>query len=125
MAACVLWLDSQHAKIFKISPAGIKRKVVKLNKIRHHNNNYERNLENSEEKFFIDVIRAIGEVNERFLIMGPAEAKLNFKKYLEKHRLQKLLKPLVSVVPLEELTDNQILEASRVQFRRYDLYHPI
>lgn len=125
MAACVLWIDSQYARVFKISAAGIKRKIVKLNRIQHHNGHVERNLLNAEEKFFQDVIHAIGEVSERFLIMGPAQAKLNFKKYLEKHNYRKLLRPLVTVVAAEDMTDNQILEASRLQFRRYDLFHPV
>lgn len=125
MAACVLWIDSQYARIFKISAAGIKRKIVKLNRIQHHNGHVERNLMNAEEKFFQDVIEALGEVTERFLIMGPAQAKLNFKKYLEKHNYKKLLRPLVSVMTVEDITDNQILETSRLQFRRYDLFHPV
>ncbi|MCC2679444.1 MAG: hypothetical protein K0R29_2020 [Pseudobdellovibrio sp.] len=125
MAACVLWIDSQYARVFKISAAGIKRKIVKLNRIQHHNGHVERNLLNAEEKFFQDVIAAIGEVTERFLIMGPAQAKLNFKKYLEKHNYRNLLRPLVTVMAAEDMTDNQILEASRLQFRRYDLFHPV
>jgi len=125
MAACVLWIDSQYARVFKISAAGIKRKIVKLNRIQHHNGHVERNLLNAEDKFFQDVIAAIGEVTERFLIMGPAQAKLNFKKYLEKHNYRNLLRPLVTVMAADDMTDNQILEASRLQFRRYDLFHPV
>lgn len=125
MAACVLWIDSQYARVFKISAAGIKRKIVKLNRIQHHNGHVERNLLNAEEKFFQEVIAAIGEVSERFLIMGPAQAKINFKKYLERHGHRDLLRPLVSVMTVDDMTDNQILETSRLQFRRYDLFHPV
>jgi stalled ribosome rescue protein Dom34 len=125
MAACVLWIDSLKARVFKISAAGIKRKIVKLNKIQHHNGHVERNLLNAEEKFFEEVVAAIGEVTERFLIMGPAQAKLNFKKYLERHHYRNLLRPLVTVMTVDDLTDNQILEASRLQFRRYDMFHPV
>lgn len=125
MAACVLWIDSQYARVFKISAAGIKRKIVKLNRIQHHNGHVERNLLNAEEKFFQDVIKAIGDVTERFLIMGPSQAKLNFKRYLERHNYRNLLRPLVTVMAADDMTDNQILEASRLQFRRYDLFHPV
>ena len=121
--ACVLWIDSLHAKIFRITPEGVSKKSLKLNKIQHHTNHYEKNLQNSEDKFFAEVVEALGDISERFLIMGAGPAKIFFKSYLEKHRCSHLLKALVDVVTIDSVSDNQILEASRTHFKKFDMFH--
>ncbi|MGZ3726452.1 MAG: hypothetical protein ACXWQQ_11660 [Pseudobdellovibrio sp.] len=122
MATCVVWIDSVHAKVFTITAAGVKRKTVKLNFIQHSNGNHERNLLNAEEKFFHKVADSIHGPLDRLLVMGSGVAKENFKKHLDKHYHNELYKILASVETLSELTDNQILEASRNYFKKYDLY---
>lgn len=122
MSSCLVWIDSVHAKVFDISPSGIKRKVVKLNAIQHSNNHYEANRLNSEENFFHDVATTLGKDAERFLIMGPGVAKGNFKKHLERHH-HPLIPKLVGIETLADVSDNKILEASRNHFKKYNAYH--
>ena len=113
MSSCVVWLDYVHAKVFKLSVAGVRRKVV--NSISHP--------EESEEKFFADVANEIGEPPERLLIMGEGAAKLSFKKFLEKNHQKNLMESLVGIEPLPDVTDLQILEASRKYFKKHSGYN--
>lgn len=122
MSACVIWLDSEHAKIFKISASGIEKKEMKhhsVNPIGAHHDNYKHN---AEEKFFHEVAMAVGTVEE-LLVMGAGMAKTHFKNHLDKHHHSSLAKHLVGVEALDHLTDNQILEAGRKFFKKYNTYN--
>jgi stalled ribosome rescue protein Dom34 len=122
MSACVVWIDSEHAKIFSISTSGVEKKMMKhhsVNPIGAHHDNHKHN---AEEKFFHDVALAIGHVEE-LLIFGAGMAKLHFKSHLDKHHHQQLAKHVVGVETLDNLTDNQILEASRKFFVKFNKFH--
>jgi stalled ribosome rescue protein Dom34 len=122
MSACVVWIDSENAKIFKITEAGIEKKELSghtVNPIGAHHDNHKHN---AEEHFFHDVAAAIGTVEE-LLVFGAGVAKNHFKTHLEKHHHQQLAKNLVGVEPLDHLTDNQILEASRQFFKKYNAFN--
>ena len=123
MQACIVWVDYLHARVFKVSPTGIVKKVIKLNAIQHSNGHRARNFENSEEKYFQDVVNAIGKPPLNLLVMGSGLAKNNFQDFLEKKQKNKLYKCLVGFVKIADLSDNQILKASRQFFKKYSLYH--
>jgi stalled ribosome rescue protein Dom34 len=112
MGSCVVWVDSVHAKVFKLSVAGVKRKIIHINATHP----------NSEESFFQDVMNEIGEPPERLLIMGSGTTKNDFKKFLEKYHKDNLLESLVGVEPLPDVNDLQILEASRRYFKKHSDY---
>lgn len=112
MGSCVVWVDSVHAKVFKLSVAGVKKKLLQINA----------DHPNSEESFFHDVMNEIGEPPERLLIMGSGTAKNDFKKFLEKYHKANLLESLVGVEPLPDANDLQILEASRKYFKKHSDY---
>ena len=122
MSTCVVWIDSTHAKVFTITVSGVKRKIVKLNVIQHSNGHHDRNMENAEEKFFHKVAMAIIDSPDRLLVMGAGPAKEKFKKHLDHHHHNDLFKILTSVETLSELSDNQILEASRNYFKKNHTY---
>ena len=113
MGSCVVWVDSVHAKVFKLSVAGVKRKIIHINAAHP----------GTEESFFHDVTSEIGAPPERLLIMGSGPAKNELKKYLQKFHYHDLLESLVGVEPLPEVTDLQILEASRKYFKKHSSYY--
>lgn len=122
MSACVIWIDSEHAKIFKISATGVQKKELKhhtVNPIGAHHDNHKHN---AEEHFFHEVATEIGQVEE-LLVFGAGVAKAHFKTHLEKHNHSQLSKSLVGVEALDHLTDNQILEASRKFFKKYNTFN--
>ncbi len=122
MSACVLWLDSEHAKIFKISSSGIDKKVIKHHEVNPIGKHHDNHKHNAEEHFFHQVATAIGHTEE-LLVFGAGMAKTHFKTHLETHHHEQLVKHLVGVEPLDNLTDNQILEASRTFFKKYNTFN--
>ena len=122
MSACVIWLDSEHAKIFKISPAGVEKKMLKHHSVHPIGSHHDAHKHNSEEKFFHDIAGSLGSVDE-LLVFGAGMAKNHFKTHLEKHFHEKLAKHLVGVEALDDLTDNQILEASRKFFKKFNTFN--
>ena len=123
MQACIVWVDYLHARVFKVSPTGIVKKVIKLNAIQHSNGHRAGNFKISEENYFQDVINAIGKPPLHLLVMGSGLAKNNFQDFLEKKQKNKLYKCLVGLVKIADLSDNQILKASRQFFKKYSLYN--
>lgn len=122
MSVSIVWIDSEHAKIFNISAAGMDKKVLKhhsINPIGAHHDNHKHN---GEEKFFHDVAEAIDKTDE-LLIFGSGMAKHHFRNHLVKHHHSDLTKTLVGVEALDHLTDNQILEAGRKFFKKYNTYN--
>lgn len=117
MSASVLWLDTEHAKVFKISAESVEKKEVKLHGKSHSNSHQESHKDNLELQFFKEVCTTIGNVEE-LLVFGPGMAKTHFRTFLEKNHKNDLYKHLVGVEPLDSMTDNQILETSRKFFKK-------
>lgn len=122
MSACVVWIDSEHAKVFKISASGIEKKTMKHHSVDNKSSHHDEHKHNAEEHFFHSVADTIGKVEE-LLVFGSGLAKTHFKAHLEKHHHKELAKHLVGVETLDHLSDNQILEAARKFFKKYNTYN--
>ena len=83
---------------------------------------HDKHKHNAEEHFFHEIATAIGKMDE-LLVFGSGMAKTHFKTHLEKHNHHDLTKSLVGVEVLENLTDNQILEAGRKFFKKFNTYN--
>lgn len=122
MSACVVWMDSEHARIFKITAKGIEKTSLKHHEEhpigRHHDNHKH----NTEEHFFHKVALAVGQPEE-LLVFGAGMAKTHFHTHLKKHRHADLAKSLVGVEPLDHVSDNEILESARKFFKKFNLYN--
>ena len=124
MSACVIWMDSEHAKIFKISSTGVQKISLKHHESHPIGARHDNHKHNSEEHFFHEVTKAVGEVEE-LLVFGAGMAKSHFKSHLENHHHANLAKHLVGVEPLDNLSDNQILESARKFFKKYNTYNSV
>lgn len=122
MSACVVWIDSEHAKLFKISASGIQKSEMKKHGAQHSNSHQDSHNSHQEELFFKEVSKAVGKVEE-LLVFGPGPAKTHYKSHLEKHHKNDIVPHLVGVEALEKLTDNQILEASRKFFKKFNQFN--
>ncbi len=122
MSSCIIWIDSEHAKIFKISPTGIEKKMLHHHTVNPIGARHDNHKHNAEEHFFHEVATAIGKPEE-LLVFGAGMAKTHFKTHLETHHHNELAKHLVAVETLDHLTDNQILEAGRKFFKKFNTYH--
>jgi stalled ribosome rescue protein Dom34 len=77
MSACVVWIDSENAKIFKISATGIEKKVMHTHTVNPIGARHDSHKHNAEEHFYHEVALAIGQVEE-LLIFGAGVAKSHF-----------------------------------------------
>lgn len=122
MSSCVIWLDSQNAKVFHVSAAGVQKKELHRHGTSHSNGHVETHAKSEEEKFYHEVAQAVGHAEE-LLVMGPGVAKSHFKTHLENHRHQDLMKHLIGVESLDSVSDNQVLEAARKHFKKFHQFN--
>ncbi|MEK6628749.1 MAG: hypothetical protein AABY53_08995 [Bdellovibrionota bacterium] len=122
MSACVLWIDSEHAKVFKISATGIVKKQLSHHSVNPIGSRHDQHKINAENNFFHEVALSIG-LTEELLILGAGLAKNHFKNHLESHHHQELHKHIVGMEALDSVSDNQILEFSRKFFKKYNTYN--
>lgn len=124
MAAYVIWMDSKEGKVFDLTPEGTKARHIHTHGHKNkpqpygdHNGEHHR----ANEGLYKDIAESVKDAKE-IILMGPADAKLHFKAYLEKHYAHSLAKKIVAVETVDHPTDNQILANARKFFKTYDLF---
>lgn len=119
----VVWLDSKEAKIFELKPNGIEKSHLGKKDIDHHrrhkNDIY---VDNNFEHFFHDLAGKL-KMADQLLLLGPGLAKNHFKSYIESHAPNTLAKKIIGLENLENVSENQILEAAHKFFKRYFLFN--
>jgi stalled ribosome rescue protein Dom34 len=121
MAAAILFIDSDHAKIFKLEVGKIDTKAMKKHEIQHHLT-ADKNNEEHEKHFFSEVTQELNEVTQ-LLVVGPGFAKNRFKTYVETHHHETLAKGIVGLETVDHPTDPEVLAIGRKFFKDYDLFH--
>lgn len=123
MSAVAVWLDSEHAKIFRFSAKGIEKKELKKHSHKHSNSHQDKHNHSDEEHFFHEVAQTIGSTEE-LLILGPGMAKTHFKTHLEKHHHEQLAKVVVGVESMDvHLTENEVVAHARKFFKKFNLFN--
>lgn len=124
MASYVIWMDSKEGKIFDLVPEGTKVRHLHTHGHKHpsqpggdNNKDHHHGL----DVFFSEIAASIRGAKE-IIVLGPSEAKLHFKSYLEKHFGNTLAKKLIAVETVDHPTDNQILAHGRKFFKEYDAF---
>lgn len=122
-----LWIDHKQAYLIRngakkveVIPSNVKPRVKftggsriggaynqNLDSERRHNDHYKLQL----DKYYAQVIKIIRNADSIF-IMGPGEAKLEFKKALQKHN--DLRKRLLKVESADKMTTNQMIAHVRL-----------
>jgi bisphosphoglycerate-dependent phosphoglycerate mutase len=120
MSAFVVYLDHEHAKVFKMIPAGSDQVKMDRREIRHHQNNEASKLKD-HNKFFHEVAGELGAASE-ILIVGHGTAKQEFVHHLENHHHADIKKKVVGVEAVDHPTDNQILALARKFFKKQHLF---
>jgi stalled ribosome rescue protein Dom34 len=121
MSACILFIDSDHAKIFKLNPDKIETSSLKIHDSKHRTTDDQKDAEH-EKHFFTDVTTALAGVGE-LLIVGPGLAKTRFKTHLDSHHHQTLAKGVVGIETIDHPTDPQIIAVGKKFFKTYDKFH--
>lgn len=120
MAACILFIDGEHAKFFNLNPG--KMETTALKKHDHATHTAHDKNEEHDKHFFHEVATHLKNVTE-LLIVGPGLAKNKFKTHLETHHHHDLAKKVVGIETVDHPTDAQIIAAGKKFFKAYDLFH--
>jgi len=118
----VVWLDHLRAVVIDFSrdsehvhlvPSDTEQRQI------HRKTGGDGGTKVSEDhKFFDDVVAAIGDARE-VLIVGPGQAKTNFRKDLD-HRHPKVADLVVAVEPMDHPKMDELLTYARKYFKRVD-----
>jgi hypothetical protein len=118
----VVWIDHREARVFHFNADEAQHEQVHpLNPTRHlHHKAHSIGSGNAPEdqNFFTAVAEAIGGAGE-VLITGPANAKLEFMKHVERHPAQ-LHARVAGVETLDHPSDGELLAHARHFFRAAD-----
>ncbi len=123
MSYYAIWIDHDHAKIFDFSPEG--EKVTSLHNKHHlnqHNSQGHSEKAEHQKKFYADIGTHLSS-NGKLLVMGPSQAKAEFKTFLEKHDNRNLAKTIVGVETLDKVSEGQIRDFAKKFFHRYNLFN--
>jgi stalled ribosome rescue protein Dom34 len=121
-----VWIDHDEAKIFYLNPETFDASSVQAphsHVRRHEGTTRERNHPTDEEHFFRDVARALDGAEE-ILVVGPAQAKLEFMKHVREHD-KPLAAKVLGVETVDHPTDGQLVAHARKYFRIADRKRPV
>ena len=120
-----VWIDHDEAKIFFLSPEAFDVSSVQAphsHVRRHEGITRERDRSADQEHFFRDVARALEGAAE-ILVVGPAQAKIEFMKHVREHDKPLAMKVL-GVETVDHPTDGQLVAHVRKYFRIADRMRP-
>ena len=120
----VVWLDHVEAHVQHFTREAVENKLVQGKPHRHLHT--KRNAQASghaaeDPAYFGEIAKALGDAQE-ILVVGPANAKIEFVKYLDRHAPQ-LKKNIVAVETVDHPSDGQVLAYARKHFRASDRMH--
>lgn len=120
MKALAVWIDSQEAKIFKFTYAGVENLHLKSHGKTHHAEVHGSNhpkAAGDAEKFFHEVSQNLkNETASQWLLMGPGLAHTHLEHHIQKHHPHMKPQILASEAVDHHLTEKQIIAHARKFF---------
>jgi hypothetical protein len=118
----VVWIDHHEARVFHFNDDEAQREQVHpkhpTRHIHHKANSVGSGHSAEDQNFFCAVVEAIGTA-QAVLITGPASAKHELVKHIERHP-SKLLARVAGVETVDHPTDGELLAYARQFFRAAD-----
>ena len=122
----MIWIDHHEARIFHINPSEVDKLVVRPNdptRHIHHKANAIGSGHAAEDQDFLHrVVESVADAGA-ILITGPANAKHELMKHLEKHDPQ-IAKIIAGVETLDHPTDGELIDHARRFFHAADKTSP-
>lgn len=116
MFAAVVWMDHEHAKIFRLLKGKMESEQVKNTYL------HDAKAEKKVDKFFHEVAKHLNGASE-ILLMGPGIAKQEFLHHLKHHHHESLAEKVVGVETVDHPSDAQILDKAHGFFKKFDLFY--
>jgi stalled ribosome rescue protein Dom34 len=115
----VIWIDQKEARIFDVDADKVEGSIVDSPgpHIHRHANEVDlrvRNHPDDEHRYFREVARAL-EGHGQVLLVGPAQTKLHFFRYVHEHDRQ-LETKIVGIESADHPTDAQLVAHLRTYF---------
>lgn len=127
MISSALWISSNEARAFRLTPDKVENHHFHRHGPHRHPVEHGKNHPVSEDsnRFFHEVADALMKNgNDRFLLVGPGPAKLHFKDWVAKH-LPKAAERIIGVEPMDKATDGEIVDFAHRYFRKVDKFEAI
>lgn len=123
----IVWMDSKEARIFAFNAADAERTRIEAHnpdrKVHHKAGVIGAGHMTLDAGFFDDIAAALHGTQE-WLLVGPANAKLELLKHIDKHA-PGLRKSLAGVESMDHPTDGELLDHARRAFKTIDRMLPI
>ena len=122
----IVWMDSKEAHVFRFNADDVERENIKAHspfrKV-HHKAGVIGAGHSAVDISFLDHIVDAVRGTEEWLLVGPAQAKLELVRHIDKH-LPHVKKTLVGVEAMDHLTDGELLAYARRSFKTVDRLRP-
>jgi stalled ribosome rescue protein Dom34 len=115
MSLLAVWVDREHAKIFRFSANGLTHTNYVSHEPRHHTHDLDQKDHFVFEKHFFKEFTHELLGAEQILILGPGVAKHHFRNYLIEHHPE-FAKNIVGCETVDHPTDAQIISEARKYF---------
>jgi stalled ribosome rescue protein Dom34 len=123
MAHYLIWIDHEHAKIFRFTADSKDEHEIKNH---HHHTGHSSHIDeakkNDLQKFYHQVADQAKDATE-LLIVGPGMAHKEFKNHLEQHHHKDLAKKIIGVEVMDKGTDGEILNLAKKYYHKYHLFN--
>ena len=127
----VVWIDHAEAHVMHISPEDVESSVlrpVKPHQKLHHKRGMDKGgavgsgRAPEDQNYYHEVVEALKGAQE-ILVVGPANAKLNFIKHIHNHDKQ-MTDKVIGVETVDHPTDAQLVAYARKYFTAADRMRP-
>ncbi len=117
----VVWLDHVEAHVQHFAREDVEKKLIhgKAHRHLHQKRGAVTDGRSAEDTAYYGRVAEALKGAEEILVVGPANAKTEFVKYLDAHA-QDLRKKVVAVETVDHPTDGQVLAYARKHFRAID-----
>jgi hypothetical protein len=111
----VVWIDHREARVFHFNRRDVERLVIHPHNPTHHLHHKANSIGSGhaeeDQRFLHDVATAIGDAGS-VLITGPANAKTELVKHIEKHD-PSFAKKITGIETVDHPTDGALLDHAR------------
>lgn len=122
----IVWIDHREARVFSFNADDVDKLVVHPQHphlhLHHKANSIGDGRAAPDPAYFEQVAKAMDEAGE-ILLTGPANAKFELKKYIER-QMPLLIKKIVGVETVDHPTDGALTDHARRYFAAADRMRP-
>ena len=112
-----IWIESEHAYIYELHESNFDRVKVTNHDV-HHHGNHAKDVYSLYTPYFKNIVAHIKD--HELIILGHAQCKDYFKKYLESHHPD-ISKRVYAYLTKDKMTDREIIATARKEFSNHEM----